>query len=76
MAKPNNTSTPSVTEPSLRFIPLLPASQANWFPRNATLYLDAQAPRGQLFESAKARLQSALSILAPTRLLDENEEPN
>ncbi|AVK03664.1 MULTISPECIES: hypothetical protein [Pseudomonas aeruginosa group] len=75
MAKPNDTSKPPVTEPSPRFIPLLPTSQANRFPRNATLYLDTQAPPGQLFESAKARLKSAINVLALTCLLDENEEP-
>ncbi|HBO7427108.1 TPA: hypothetical protein L4892_006541, partial [Pseudomonas aeruginosa] len=48
---------------------------ANRFPRNATLYLDTQAPPGQLFESAKARLKSAINVLALTCLLDENEEP-
>ncbi|HCF2413614.1 hypothetical protein [Pseudomonas paraeruginosa] len=76
MAKPNNTSTPSVTERPSASSRCCPPRRPTGSHATATLYLDAQAPRGQLFESAKARLQSALSILAPTRLLDENEEPN
>ncbi|MBV5801332.1 hypothetical protein KUT57_32780, partial [Pseudomonas aeruginosa] len=36
---------------------------------------DTQAPPGQLFESAKTRLKSAINVLAMTCLLDENEEP-
>ncbi|MBD9516231.1 hypothetical protein [Pseudomonas sp. PDM22] len=77
MADANHTSHTAPTERrnAERFVPLDTTSQHSINPRNATLYLNADAPADALYEAAECRLRSVIELLTAMRLGDPELNP-
>ncbi|RUD93115.1 hypothetical protein IPC1228_31475 [Pseudomonas aeruginosa] len=56
-------------------MPLETASQHSTHPRNATLYLNVDAPAEALYDAAEYRLKSVIELLSTLRLGDMEENP-
>lgn len=75
MADANHTSHPS-TRPTVHgFIPLETASQHSHFPRDATLYLNTNAPADALYDAAEDRLSAVADLLAVLQMIDLDDLP-
>jgi hypothetical protein len=75
MADANHTSHPS-TRPAVHgFIPLATTSQHSHFPRDATLFLNTDAPVEALYDAAEDRLSAVLDLLAVLEMIDEDNLP-
>jgi hypothetical protein len=77
MADANHTSHTAPTERrnAERFFPLDGASQHSINPRNATLYLNADAPTDALYDAAEYRLMSLIEMLTTLRQGDPELNP-
>ncbi|WP_440467004.1 hypothetical protein ACKI1H_27975 [Pseudomonas sp. YH-1] len=77
MADAHHTSHDAIPEHpvSARFFPLDTGSQHSTYPRNATLYLKADAPAETLYEAADYRLRSVIDLLSALRLGDPELNP-
>ncbi|MCP1625336.1 hypothetical protein [Pseudomonas nitroreducens] len=78
MAGANHTSHTAPTERrnAERFVPLEGASQHCINPRNATLYLNADAPADALYDAAEHRLMSLIELLTTLRQGDPEQSPS
>lgn len=75
MADANHTSHPS-TRPAVHgFIPLETPSQHSHFPRDATLYLNTNAPVDALYDAAEDRLKSVIDLLAVLDIINQDDMP-
>lgn len=75
MANANDTSRPSARPTSHGFIPLETTSQHSHFPREATLYLNANAPADALYDAAEDRLSAVIELLAVLEAVDQDSAP-
>lgn len=70
MADAHHTSHPPTRPAAHGFIPLETASQHSTYPRNATLYLNADSAAEALYDAAEYRLKLVIELLSALRLGD------
>ncbi|WP_152225888.1 hypothetical protein [Pseudomonas sp. SCB32] len=77
MATANDTSHPAITERATThgFIPLATTSQHSYFPREAMLYLRADAPADALYDAADNRLGAVIDLLAVLEMINQDDMP-
>lgn len=69
-------SSPAERREGGTFIPLGPASQHSKLPRDATLYLNPNAPANALYDAAEYRLKSLIDLLTTLELAELTALPN